>query len=134
MSAVRERRVRRVYRYRSGLMVMTFEDGQDAILFDPARLALWTFDFASEAFEHAERNKIPMGDSIHVTESLPRATGVGQAVAFSQAAAQSFQNAVPNHNAPQMVAKGSGTATDSKKHVRHDSPENFVPIDSIALL
>lgn len=127
---IHERRVKRIYRYKSGLMVMTFEDGRDAIMFDPPRLTLWTFENANDAFAYAERNKIPLGDTIHVTESLPRATGVGQAAAFSQAAAQSFQFQTSTGQA----TKGSGIETDSKKHVRHDSPENFVPIESIALL
>lgn len=76
-----ERRVKRVYNYRNGLVVMTFEDSNDAILFDPPRLTLWTFANASEAFDYAKDNRvpvpappasIPMGVGLHTVATKPK--------------------------------------------------------------
>ncbi|HPC12953.1 MAG TPA: hypothetical protein PLN36_01140 [Bacteroidales bacterium] len=82
-----ERRVKRVYNYKSGLVVMVFEDGKDAILFDPPRLTLWMFEKADDAFKYAVSNKIPMGDS---PESISRGVGLPAAEVSSKTGRQSI--------------------------------------------
>ncbi len=106
-----ERRVKRVYNYKSGLVVMVFEDGKDAILFDPPRLTLWMFEKADDAFKYAVSNKIPMGDSIHITERLP----------------------VP----PESISRGVGlpaAEVSSKTGRQSIATMNFIPIESTALI
>ena len=79
-----ERRVKKVYNYRNGLVVMTFEDGQDAMAFDPPRLALWNFTKADDAFEFARTGKLPAPPA-----SIPRGVGLPAAAVLPKNGQQS---------------------------------------------
>jgi hypothetical protein len=86
MASAIERRVKRVYNYRGGLIVMTYEEGKDATVFDPPRLALWNFEKADDAFEFARTGRLPTPPA-----SISRGVGLSAAATDSKIGQQVVQ-------------------------------------------
>lgn len=121
-----ERRIKKVYSYKNGLTIMTFSDGKDAVAFDPPRMAFWTFEKATEAFEFAKTGILP---SVTKKESIPTiyidpATPLPARTGASTGYAASSLPPV----------RGSRIKDNTKKVIIHDDQIDYIPVESTEVL
>lgn len=121
----KERRVKKIYNYKNGLVVMTLEDSNDAILFDAPRLSFFEFDNAQEAFDCARTGIMP----VYVNPVMPTVRDIGERSGASVGAATAYMLESRQNDTVMPRIKDN-----SKTIVRHDDPDNFVPIESTILL